>query len=667
MSNHANSSLNSTRSHLLAVPQRGHLRRALTIAVLVTIMVACGIWVAGRWWSGRKTTSGRTPPTDPRLTYTGPFVNINPDVAYVGDERCGRCHLQETASYREHPMGRSILPMTRVADSPPNDASVHNRFEALGTQFLVTKKNGRAVHSQIGWDEKGKAVYESDMPIDYVLGSGSQGYSYLVDRDGYLFQSPVSWYSRKGIWDKSPGFSNSVRAGRPVTVTCLYCHANRTRPVAGYVNRYEKPIFEGMAIGCERCHGPGGRHVEDPGNRNAAGLDPTIVNPRHLSAELRSAVCEQCHVEGQVRVLRRGRDTYDYRPGLPLQDFWSIFVCASDSVEPSKAVNHVEQMYLSVCFANSADVPATGQRKLGCTSCHDPHQHVTGLKRTQHYREACLKCHEQHGCKVPETARRQTAKDDSCIVCHMPRYPATDVTHIASTDHRIMRRPENFWPLENKPGPDPKLSLFHADLADRDPAEFDRDLGIALAYTVFPPLRQGQSVFNRAGRRAIKLLEKAIHNDPHDFAAQEWRAKLLGILNRLDEASQAYQEILASNPNREPALVEAATVAQSQRKWDKALCYWRQAVLTNPWQPSYRASLTELLVDQHQWGEALVQARDWLRLDPASTEARTMVVRCLWWTGDNAAARREFENIERLRPPNLQTLREQFRPILNVR
>src|SRR5262249_27033386 len=161
---------------------------------------------------------------------------------------------------------------------------------------------------------------------------GSQGYSYLVDRGGYLFQSPVSWYSRKGIWDKSPGFSNSVRAGRPVTVACLYCHANRARPVAGYVNRYEKPIFEGMAIGCERCHGPGGRHVEDPGNRNAAGLDPTIVNPRHLSAELRSEVCEECHLEGQARVLRRGRDMYDYRPGLPLQDFWSIFVYATDSV-----------------------------------------------------------------------------------------------------------------------------------------------------------------------------------------------------------------------------------------------------------------------------------------------------------------------------------------------
>src|SRR5262249_12684858 len=155
----------------------------------------------------------------------------------------------------------------------------------------------------------------------------------------------------------------------------------------------------------------------------------------------------------------------------------------------------------------------------------------------------------------------------------------------------------------------------------------DRDLGIALASTVFPLLRKGQPVFNRADRRAIKLLEEAIHNDAHDLAALEWRAKLLGISNRLEEASQAYEEILANNPNREPSLVEAAIVAQSQREWDKAVCYWRQAVLTNPWQPSYRASLAQLLADHQQWGEALTQALDWLRLDPASIEARTLVVR----------------------------------------
>src|SRR5262249_33955436 len=177
--NDANSSLNSPRSHWLAAPQRGRLRRALATVALVSLMVASGFWMAGRWWPDGNPTTRRSPPTDPRLTYTGPFVNINPVVAYVGDGRCAHCHVKETASYREHPMGRSILPMTRVADSPPYDTSVHNPFEALGTQFLITKKTGRTVHRQIGRDEKGEAVYEFDMPIDYVLGSGSQGYSYL--------------------------------------------------------------------------------------------------------------------------------------------------------------------------------------------------------------------------------------------------------------------------------------------------------------------------------------------------------------------------------------------------------------------------------------------------------------------------------------------------------
>ena len=55
------------------------------------------------------------------------------------------------------------------------------------------------------------------------------------------------------------------------------------------------------------------------------GRDLTIVNPRHLEPGLRMAVCEQCHLLGDHRVDRLGRDTFDYRPGLPLTDFFAVY------------------------------------------------------------------------------------------------------------------------------------------------------------------------------------------------------------------------------------------------------------------------------------------------------------------------------------------------------
>ena len=139
--------------------------------------------------------------------------------------------------------------------------------------------------------------------MKYALGSGTRGIAYLVDNDGRLFQSPISWYSQKRRWDLSPGYREAnAHFNRPIEPVCLFCHANRVQPVALTVNRYEEPLFRGNAIGCERCHGPGELHVH--GQKVVDGRDLTIVNPRHLEPALRANVCEQCHLLGHQRVDR---------------------------------------------------------------------------------------------------------------------------------------------------------------------------------------------------------------------------------------------------------------------------------------------------------------------------------------------------------------------------
>ena len=294
------------------------------------------------------------------------YQNTRADVKYVGDAACASCHPAQAESYRHHPMGQALAPISQIAAQERYEKKTHNPFEQLGFQFLVKRDGERVLHRQVLRDAKGKVLIERDDPIQYVLGSGSQGRAYLYERDGYLFESPISWYSQKHIWDLSPGFDESLLGGRAITAICLFCHCNRARPIKDTQNHYEQPIFDGYAIGCERCHGPGELHVAkqeraEPGE----GPDDTIVNPSKLSPALREAVCQQCHLIGASRHLSKDRQVYDYRPGLPLHDYWAVFVTPPLRAGNSQAVGQVEQMYASRCFRGS-------NRQLGCISFHDP-------------------------------------------------------------------------------------------------------------------------------------------------------------------------------------------------------------------------------------------------------------------------------------------------------
>src|ERR1051326_3918840 len=136
---------------------------------------------------------------------------------------------------------------------------------------------------------------------------------------------------------------------------CLFCHATQAHYVEGSVNHYTQPVFHGDAIGCQRCHGPGEIHVAQRTKDQAgsAAVDYSIVNPRHLERSLRDAVCEQCHLVGHMRILRNHRGWYDYRPGLPLEQFFSAFMQPENTDDEDKAVGQVEQMYESRCFQRS--------------------------------------------------------------------------------------------------------------------------------------------------------------------------------------------------------------------------------------------------------------------------------------------------------------------------
>jgi hypothetical protein len=422
------------------------MRRSITLCLLLLVIaIGLGYFLAPRFflWERRRGADPSTEKTASRIM----FKNTEPGVEYVGDRVCGGCHLSQAESYRHHPMGKSFAPVADIVPEERFGKENHNPFEAQGFQFLVKPRDGKVFHQQMLRDAKGKVVVEREDQVHYVLGSGSQGRAYLMERDGFLFESPISWFSQKQIWDLSPGFDEFFFAGRAVSGNCLFCHCNHANPVKDTLNHYQKPIFDGYAIGCERCHGPGKLHVEkqergDPDQ----GVDDTIVNPARLPPALREAVCQQCHLIGKERVLARGRQPFDFRPGLPLQEYWAVFVQPARLTRNSEAVGQVEQMYASRCFRGS-------NRDLGCISCHDPHFLPPEKEKVDHYRQRCLQCHHDKGCTASTTDRNKTRPADNCIQCHMPRFPTADIAHTAATDHRIRKRPDKSLPETNSPSP----------------------------------------------------------------------------------------------------------------------------------------------------------------------------------------------------------------------
>ena len=411
------------------------LSRPAVIGVIAVFLVGLG-WSA---WPLPCATLGPRPKTLGGSIHTrdvyadSRFKNVGAELAYVGDAACARCHREIAEAYHSHPMGRSLAAIADTSGGAPTNVTTGLPIENKGIEYTIMRRDGRVFHKATRRDSDGTLLTEIEAEVQYALGSGTRGTSFLIDRDGFLFLSPIAWFAQQKRWDISPGygeFATRPTFERAIQPDCLFCHANQFRPVTGTLNRYETPIFQGHAIGCERCHGPGELHVKRAGQSTEPDL--TIVNPATLATPLRDSVCQQCHLQGSVRFTRAGRGPLDYRPGLPLHEFFAVFLMKKGNQGRFEAVGHDEQMENSRCFIES-------KGQLGCISCHDPHRLPEPTTKVAYYRDRCLHCHEKKGCALPSVERQSRGRADDCIACHMPRPAIANVPHTVATDHRVLR------------------------------------------------------------------------------------------------------------------------------------------------------------------------------------------------------------------------------------
>lgn len=459
---------------------------------------------------------------------------------FVGSQQCHTCHAAIADAYARTPMARSSGAVATVPSA---------EFAAAGQHYRVSGK-------RLDFDA-GSATF------DYFIGSGAHGRSYLFEREGFLFELPVTWYARSGRWDASPGYERyrEPKLDRPVERSCLWCHASQIRYVRGTQNRYADPPFADPGVGCERCHGPGSEHVRDP-------AAAPMVNPAALDEERRDSICAQCHLTGVSRVNRPGRSLGDFRAGDRLADYATYFV--QDGGRPDlKVTSHVERLAASGCKR------ATGAA-LWCGTCHEPH---TGANRTQ---AACQSCHAE--------AHHAT---ESCAGCHMPKSAASDAGHGVFTDHSIPRDPQRVRNTDRSRGivaflgtaDDRALGLAYAEIGDSRAREFLRRAQPADSET---QLRL--AVLEPDPARAAALYASVLSSDPANVIALVNLGALYGAAGQSGEAATLWKRALDANPALEGATLNLSRIlptAEARAALERYLSF-------NPGSKAVRGRLEEL-------------------------------------------------------------------------
>ena len=425
-------------------------------------------------------------------------------------------------------------------------------------------------------------------PLEYFIGSGAVGRSYLTRVDGYVFQAPVSFYASDAQWRVSPGFerSETLNVSRPVESSCLNCHASGVRLIAGTVNKYESPPIREGGIGCERCHGAGEQHIRSPSHQS-------IVNPAKLSMAARDSVCAQCHLSGEVRVAKSGREK-PFVPGELLSDSSAAFVW--DPPKARQVNGHVEELSRSRCKLASGD-------KLWCGSCHDPHS--TPADKASWYRERCYACHTNASCTVAATVRAALKND--CAACHMPRSEVRDVLHAAYTDHTIPKRKTP-----------PPMDLTSALVAFGGPA-YGRDLGIASALIAQRENNRGLGV------QAIELLKLAWRTNTSDTAAGSQLAQLYDRAGQDQQACAIYEEI-AKNPLPPPAATNNwGTCLAREGRLAESIPFWESVVARSPAEESAWINLAVAQIKMGNPAAAQKTVQRALRFHPTSAKLRELL------------------------------------------
>jgi predicted CXXCH cytochrome family protein len=262
--------------------------------------------------------------------------------------------------------------------------------------------------------------------IAFTYGSKwKQRYFTKIGEDYFVF--PAQWDVKNGLWRAyyvKPGTDWWVphypteQMQRPTGPLCDGCHSVNYNIATKQVTEWN--------VGCEKCHGPGGAHVQNPAKAN-------IVNPARLDFVRANDVCIQCHSQGRPKANPISGKYYDWPVGFDvgnrLSEVWSL----------------EEHQLGQTTFTNFGDGTAHKNRMQGndfissrmhargvtCFNCHDVHGTANAADLIKPGNAMCLACHGPNSSNGPSgsleqhTHHKVDSKGSECVACHMPAIEQT--------------------------------------------------------------------------------------------------------------------------------------------------------------------------------------------------------------------------------------------------
>jgi len=507
----------------------------------------------------------------------------------VGSQACASCHAAIYRSFMRTQMAQSS---GRVGTAEPKEQFDRAEFrDASGAFAYVAGRDASGYYFDFR-QQGAKQPIQGRRPLDYFVGSGNAARSYITTVDGFLYEAPVAYFRSLASWKSAPGAAplDYPYLTRPILPGCLQCHASGIRQISGTLNAYASPPFSEGGVACERCHGPGSDHISS---------GKPMVNPAKLAPAARDSICEQCHLSGEIRVPKVGKDEPVVNPGDRLADTLTAFV-RSGSEGQLRVTSHAENLAQSACKRKSGE-------KLWCGTCHDPHFVPSATEKVAYFRGKCLTCHQTSSCSASQASRQ--VNGDNCMTCHMPRNPTSDVDHVVFTDHAIPRRPT----ASASPSVTADLVPFGGGQTSA------RDLGLAYAMV---GLREQNTVYLD---RAFRQLQDAVAQGVRDPQTLLYLAQLYRDRSDDAHARPLYEEVWRMDREQYAAGAALGAYQMEAGNLEEAVRLWRQTLAISPALVLVRQNLATALLRTGHPEQAQETLRKALEFNPAFQAAKDLL------------------------------------------
>lgn len=316
---------------------------------------------------------------------------------FVGSKACAVCHPKIYSSWRKTLMANILQDVKAHPEAILGDFDTPNP--------LVTFKKKDIAFT---YGSKWKQRYFTRIGDDYFVFPAQWDVQNKVWR---------RYYARKGAdWWVEHYPPEQMR--RPTGPLCDGCHATN------YNIRTKQPTE--WNVGCEKCHGAGGTHADDPSADN-------IVNPARLDYVRAADVCIQCHSQGQPPANPIEGKYYDwpvgYQPGARLADYWRLeehHLGEESFTHWPEGSAHKNRMQ-----GNDFVTSVMYTHGVKCSTCHDVHGSPNNAATIRPGNALCLQCHGPQSPNGPRgsleqhTHHRADSAGSQCIECHMPKIAKT--------------------------------------------------------------------------------------------------------------------------------------------------------------------------------------------------------------------------------------------------